>query len=92
MSDTITIRIVENGYVLVDTDGAETVVEHRDEESTARAFLSLVYVLQDALGVTGSRYDAERFWAELRPGDKYEPESKWETVQQPEKEGLAWKS
>lgn len=70
----IRIQQVSNGYIVTDTDDPESqpsVIQQREDESDARAFLALVREVQDRLGQWGSRHDAERFYADVRPGDKY---------------------
>ena len=72
MSDTIRITVHPNGYLIKGLDGVEEVIEQRETESEARTFQRLVCTLQEMLGAIGSRHDAERFYAEVRPGDKYD--------------------
>jgi hypothetical protein len=77
----LTITTADNGYILeypnellttsddVHTDCEVFVIEN---DNSAKAIQHLLYSIIDVLDVSGSRYDKERVYVEVRPGDKYE--------------------
>lgn len=66
------IRKVENGFVIKDSEGSETIAEEtRDGELSAAE--DLLNQVIEFFGLRGSRYDRERIRVVKEVGDKYEP-------------------
>lgn len=72
----LTILDLDNGYVLFTEWGDakyndRVVVEQHADESEAATTQRLLWEVIECLGLYGSRYDQERVYVEVRPGDKY---------------------
>ncbi len=70
MNDDGALKIVRatNGWVM--TQDGETYVVERDG-SSAEVAQRLLWEVIELLGLSGSRYDAERVTVIMKPGDKY---------------------
>ena len=56
----VIIEVVNNGYVVHSSDGAEVVEERDTEHVDCKAVQHLLYLVLDALGKGGSKHDVER--------------------------------
>ena len=68
----ITLRRVSNGYIVKDNEeegGPEFVFA---EDLGVQAFAEFLCWLNFEYGPSTSRYDKERIYIEVKPGDKYE--------------------
>jgi hypothetical protein len=70
----IEIEIADNGYVIREDDVPfkTDVIEIGDDKTSAQGMMELANILAEYLGVRGSRYDEERFYAIVAPGDKHD--------------------
>ena len=85
------IEAVSNGYILRcldddehDTPPVTSVFGNGDDLPDARTFADLLHEIRDLIGPADSRYDPERVYIELRPGDKYEPPKDGWTLTEPD--------
>ncbi len=63
------IKPASNGYILVTESG--TTVYSFEVDSEVQAFAKLLRDIETEAGPTTSRYDAERIYVEVKPGDKH---------------------
>ena len=73
--DLITIRRVNNGYVLIskqDDEQLELVFEVKLEGDKEVSVRDLLHAILDELGMTGSRHDAKRIYVKVAPGEKHD--------------------
>lgn len=64
------IKRASNGYILITEAG--TTVYSFDVDSEVQAFAKLLRDVETEAGPTTSRYDAERIYIEIKPGDKHD--------------------
>lgn len=81
MTMEVKVKAVENGFIVeypsdvVSNTLTAVVFQSEDEDTDKHKFATMLRYLLDHFGLTGSRYDKERIYVELRPGDKYEEPS-----------------
>lgn len=77
----IDIEEVTNGYTVSYNEGdSESIFKEKiivfevddDESNKQKQLKNMFYSILDILGEHGSRYDKERLYIEIKPGDKYE--------------------
>lgn len=66
----ISIERAENGFI-VTSERAKTVIEQDPDRSEAATARDMLFVVAEELDLGGSRYDAERLYLDVRPGDKH---------------------
>lgn len=72
----IKIERASNGWIIKHQcdDQCESIHvfdEGDDDESTAKAFMALLYKIKDVCGPSESRYSAHRVMIKIEPGDKH---------------------
>ena len=70
----MTIEAGQYGWVVsIATDECNMMypIEIQDDESDSAAFLRLLHLVNAEMGPSTSRYDKERVYINLEPGDKY---------------------
>jgi len=72
----IKIEQAYNGWIIkydVEDEGEHIYVfdEGDDDESTAKAFMAMLYKIKDVCGPHESRYSAHRVMINIEPGDKH---------------------
>ena len=73
----IKIEQAYNGWIVrynVEDDGEHVHVfdEGDNEETTAKAFMAMLYKVKDVCGPHESRYSAHRVMIHIEPGDKHD--------------------
>ena len=72
----ITITTAANGWIVKESDGDFERVYCFSYDSIAggdvKAFSGLLWHVTETLGMSGSRYDEERIYISVKPGDKHQ--------------------
>jgi hypothetical protein len=74
----VTILRADNGYIVSednsDIQGVSNIVVFDVESQGKHAVADMLWHILNTLGEGGSRYDQERIYITIEPGDKYEVE------------------